>query len=73
MPPAYPGLCHHPLWCLSPGGKEQDAVSRALSIAWKAVVPLDPTGPWGGSRTLAAEVMTEQRLPGLAVPEGCSL
>ncbi|KAI4557738.1 hypothetical protein MJG53_018491 [Ovis ammon polii x Ovis aries] len=41
--------------CLSPGGKEQDAVSRALSIAWKAVVPLDPSGPWGGSGTLATE------------------
>ncbi|KAI4550704.1 hypothetical protein MJT46_018211 [Ovis ammon polii x Ovis aries] len=41
--------------CLSPGGKEQDAVSRALSIAWKAVVPLDPSGPRGGSGTLAAE------------------
>ena len=48
-------------------------MSRALSIAWKAVVPLDPSGPWGGSGTLATEVMTEQRLPGLAVPEGCSL
>ena len=73
MPPACPELCHHPLLYLSPGGKEQDAASRALSVTWKAVVPVDPTGLRGGSGTLATEVITEQRLPGLAVPEGCGL
>ena len=53
MPPACPELCHHPLLYLSPGGKEQDAASRALSVTWKAVVPVDPTGLRSGSGTLA--------------------
>lgn len=44
--------------------------SRALSIAWREVVPPDPTGPQGGSGTLPAEVITEQGWQGLAVTPG---